>query len=106
MKEYFGKIILLYIQEKKKALKLSTEHPALLMFDNFNARCVLPLLLNLLDSHNFNVALIPLNCTDRLQPLDLSVNKTGKDFYVISLENGMQSMCAHKLKKVKARFGI
>ena len=32
MKEYFDKIILPYIQEKKKALKLSTEYPALLIF--------------------------------------------------------------------------
>ena len=32
MKEYFDKIIVPYIQEKKKALKLSTEHPALLIF--------------------------------------------------------------------------
>ena len=79
MMEYFNKIIFPYIQEKKKALKLSNEHPALLIFDNFKAQCTSSLL-NLLDSHNVNVALIPPNCTDRLQPLDLSVNKTVKDF--------------------------
>ena len=80
MMEYFNKIIFPYIQEKKKALKLSNEHPALLIFDNFKVQCTSSLL-NLLDSHNVNVALIPPNCTDRLQPLDLSVNKTVKDFF-------------------------
>ena len=37
-------------------------------------------ILTLLDSHNINVALLPANCTDRLQPLDLSVNKAAKNF--------------------------
>ena len=37
-------------------------------------------LLNFLDNHQINVALIPPNCTERLQQLDLSINKTEKDF--------------------------
>ena len=37
-------------------------------------------MLTLLDNHNINVTLIPANCTDRLQPLDLSINKPAKDF--------------------------
>ena len=79
MKEYFNKIIFPYIQEKKTALKLSNEQPALLIFDNFRAQCTSSVL-DLLDGHNINVALIPPNCTDRLQPMDLSVNKAVKDF--------------------------
>ena len=50
------------------------------------------------------MALIPLNCTDRLQPLDLSVNRTFKDFYITSSENGMQSKCAHKLNTIYPEF--
>ena len=79
MKEYFTKIIFTYIQEKRTALKLNSEQPALLIFDNFKAQCTSSVL-SLLDKHNVNVALIPPNCTDRLQPLDLSVNKAAKDF--------------------------
>ena len=36
--------------------------------------------LKLLDSYNFDIVLLPANCTDCLQPLDLSVNKSAKDF--------------------------
>ena len=65
MKEYFDKIILPYIWEKKTALKLRIQQPALLIFDNFKAQCTSSLL-NLLDSHYVNMALIPPGCTDRL----------------------------------------
>ena len=34
----------------------------------------------MIDAHHIHVILIPPNCTDRLQPLDLSVNKSVKDF--------------------------
>ena len=94
MRDYFEKITFLYIDEKRSELKLSNEQPSLLIFDNFKAQCMPPLL-HLLDRHNANVVLIPPNCTDRLHPLDLCVNKAAKDFYVESLENGMQSKCVY-----------
>ena len=37
-------------------------------------------LLKLLNSTNISVVLIPPNCTDQLQPLDLSVNKASNKF--------------------------
>ncbi len=37
-------------------------------------------ILSLLSSNNIHVAVVPGNCTDRLQPLDISVNKPAKDF--------------------------
>ena len=37
-------------------------------------------MLSLLDQYHINVTLIPSNCTDRLQPLDLSINRAAKDF--------------------------
>ena len=63
----------------KIKLKLSPDHPALLLFDNFKGQCTKKLL-GLLDSSNVSVILIPANCTDRLQPLDISVNKAAKEF--------------------------
>ena len=94
MKEYFEKIIFPYFEEKRSELKLGNDQPALLIFDNFKAQCTSPLL-RLLDSHNINIVLIPPNCTDRLQPLELSTNKVAKNFYVRNLENGMQSKCVY-----------
>ena len=79
MIEYINEIILPYINEKRRDLKLSNEQPALLIFDNFKAQCTTSVL-SLLDQYRINVALILPNCTDRLQPLDLSINKTAKDF--------------------------
>ena len=60
-------------------MKLGNEQPALLIFDNFKAQCTTSVL-SLLDQYRINVTLIPPNCTDRLQPLDLSINKAAKDF--------------------------
>ena len=79
MKEYMEMVIFPYIRKIKEDLKLPDEQGALLIFDNFKAQCT-STILTLLDSHNINVALIPANCTDRLQPLDLSINKPAKDF--------------------------
>lgn len=50
-----------------------------MIFDNFKGQCT-QALLKLLDENNVSVILIQPNCTDRLQPLDISVNKTAKEF--------------------------
>ena len=78
MKDYVEKIILPYIKHKK-SLKLPDDYPALLIFDNFKAQCTSDIL-TLLDDNYINVTLVPANCTDRLQPLDLSVNKAAKEY--------------------------
>jgi len=79
MEDYINEIILPYIRTKRKELKLEANQPALLIFDNFKAQCTKKLLTHI-DAHDVYVVLIPANCTDRLQPLDISVNKPAKDF--------------------------
>ena len=81
MQDYIDQIILPYISMKKKEMKLESSQPALLIFVNFKAQCT-EKLLTYIDAHNVYVVLIPAaaNCTDRLQPLDISVNKPAKDF--------------------------
>jgi len=39
------------------------------------------MLLAHIGAHNTYVVLIPANCTDRLQPLNISTNKPAKDFF-------------------------
>ena len=79
MRRYIQRIILPYLDQKRKELKLSAEQPAVLILDNFKGQCTAELF-KLLDSNNINVILIPANCTDRLQPLDINVNKAAKEF--------------------------
>lgn len=79
MKDYLNKIILPYVKQTRKELMLAVDHPAVVIFDNFKAQCTSELL-KILDDNSINVILIPANCTDRLQPLDISVNKAVKEF--------------------------
>ena len=69
----------------KEKLQLSSDYPTLLLYDNFKGQCI-EKLLKLLDANNVSIVLIPPNCTDRLQPLDVSVNKAAKEL----LQNSFQ----------------
>ena len=80
MELYITKIIMLYLADAKRKLKLPPSHPALLIFDNFKDSVATEKLLKLLNTNMVNVVLIPPNCTDRLQLLDFSVYKTAKEF--------------------------
>ncbi len=53
--------------------------PALVIIDNFKGQ-VTAAVNALLEEHDIHVCLLPPNTTDRLQPLNISVNKAAKDF--------------------------
>ena len=79
MREYIERIIIPYVKSKCNDLQLPSDQPALAIFDVFRGQqtqCIM----NLLEENNILVVNIPPNCTDRLQPMDLSVNKAVKDF--------------------------
>ena len=67
------------MQDTRKNLHLDANHRALCIFDNFKAQCT-DGILQLLDDNNIDCVLVPTNCTGELQPMDLSVNKSVKDF--------------------------
>ena len=77
---------------KREELKFASNYPALLTFDNFKAQCTSGIL-TLLDQNNIKVVLVPANCTDMLQPMDLSVNKSVKSF----LQNEFQTWYAKEV---------
>lgn len=79
MIEYIKLIIIPYVEQKRKELKLSKNQAALALFDVFKGQQTEPVT-SLLEEHNILVVPIPANCTDRLQPMDLSINKAAKDF--------------------------
>ena len=78
MKWYIEKIVVPFISRKREALKLDKTHPALAVFDCFRGQTT-PGIITLLESHNIVVVQVPANCTDKLQPLDVSLNKPMRD---------------------------
>ena len=79
MIEYIESIILPYVEGKRKELKLSVDQPALAIFDVFKGQQT-ESVLKMLEENNILVVRVPANCTDRLQPMDLSINKSVKEF--------------------------
>ena len=78
-KEYIYKILLPYVNCKREELGLPSSYPALVVYDRFKAQCTSDVLQILRENH-IDTLLIPASCTDQLQPLDVSVNKSAKEF--------------------------
>ena len=62
--------------------------------DNFKGQ-VTASVSSLLEANNIHVCLLPANTTDRLQPMDISVNKPGKDF----LKRRFEAWYAEEIQK-------
>ena len=75
---YITKIIVPYLQEKKKSIGLPPDCSSLVIFDEFKGQTTDNVLACLKENNVFYVK-VPANCTDRLQPLDVSTNKPAKD---------------------------
>ena len=79
---YIEKIIILYLNGKRAALKRDKTHPALAIFGCFCGQTTptfYKLLENkLLEHRNISYVHVPANCTNKLQALDVSVNKPMK----------------------------
>ena len=78
MLDYLQIILFPYIDNKRSELKLDSAYPALVISDCFRGQCTETVLSMLREQHIY-IAIVPANCTDRLQPLDLSVNKAAKE---------------------------
>ena len=76
---YLQNILLPYVTKTRKDLGLVETHLVLVIFDQFKAHTT-QRFLKALDESNILVAEVPANCTDRLKPLYLSVNKPIKSF--------------------------
>ena len=94
MKRYIEKIIVPFVSQNREALKLEKTHPALALFDCFRGQTT-PDIIALLESHNIIVVQVPANCTDKLQPLDVSLNKPMKD----EMKKRFQTWYAEEVQK-------
>lgn len=65
---------------------MDSKHTGLVILDEFKGQTTTRVL-NLLQSNDFMYVIVPPNCTDRLQPLDVSVNRAAKQFLRSKFEN-------------------
>ena len=79
MKAYVEKILLPCVSKKREELNLQSDHPALVIFDKFTGQGM-DALLQLPEKRNIHYVMVPGNSMDRLQSLDISVNKPTKTF--------------------------
>ena len=77
--EYIELVLLPYIKNKRNELGLSESFPAMVIFDAFKGQTT-DSTYQLLEKNNISVVNIPANCTDKLHPMDLSVNRSLKEF--------------------------
>ena len=96
MISYVQLVIVPYVQETRKNLGLPDSQSALVILDEFKGQTT-HAVLNLLKQNNIEYVIVPPNCTDRLQPLDVSINKPAKDF----LRKQFQSWYAEQIVSQK-----
>ena len=104
-KQYIEKILLPFIVKEKANLKLESSHPALVLFDCFRGRTTEEIKAMLLKNNIISIQ-IPPNCTYKLQPLDVSINKPMKDelrgkfhvWYASEVEKQMKEVPVEKVK--------
>ena len=77
MLQYVKKVIIPYVEYIQGSF--DTDTAELVIMDNFKGQ-VVGSVTNLLELNNIHVCLLPPNMTDKLQPMDISVNKPVKDF--------------------------
>ena len=81
-------------------LKLEKCHPSLAIMDSFHGQTT-PEFLSLLETHNIIPIIAPANCTDKLQPIDVSINKPIKDKLRCKFRDWYVSKVEKQLKSVK-----
>ena len=84
MKCYIDKVIVPFVSEKRRQLKLDPTSPAAAIFDNFRGQTT-DTILSLLRSHHIVPIQLPANCTDKLQPLPLCQVKVDVGLQVVKI---------------------
>ena len=76
MEQYIKKIDIPYMNLKREQLGLKSDHCGLAIFDVFKGQCTD----KILEENHILYVTVPNNCTDHLQPLDVSVSRSAKEF--------------------------
>ena len=86
MVDYITTVIAPYMNEKRRHLGLDPKHIGLVILDEFKGQTT-EKVLKLLEANDLMYVIVPPNCTDLLQPLDVSVNRAAKQFLRTKFEN-------------------
>ena len=76
---YIEEVIVPFVDSVRDRLNVDQSQAALAIFDHFKGQLT-DNVVQLLETFNIQSVLVPASCTDRLQPLDISVNKSAKSF--------------------------
>ena len=79
--EYKNDIIIPYLTRMRE--NFGEDRTGLVIYNNFKGQ-VTDNVLSLLDENDISIVTLPLNTTDQLQPMDLSVNKSIKEFALMT----------------------
>ena len=74
--QYISNVLLPYVERKRHELHLSSKF---VIYDKFKAQCT-DSVIKVLQENKIHILMVPPSCTDRLLPLDVSVNKAVKEF--------------------------
>ena len=77
MIQYVNNIFVPYVEQMRQLF--NEDKPAVVIMDNFKGQ-ITEAMTELLERHRIHTCLSPANATDRLQPMDISVNKPAKSF--------------------------
>lgn len=98
--DYVKNIILPYIRKVKRREGLSSNQKTLCIFDVFKAQMGDDFL-EFLEEKNIKVVYVPACCTDRLQPMDVSVQKAVKNHLRSSFEHWYSDEIVKQLDTTK-----
>lgn len=76
---YLEKILFIYFEMKRAELQLGTDFPCLVVYDRFKGQYTFRIT-SMLKKRHIYIVIVPANCTDWLQPLDVSINEAVKAF--------------------------
>jgi len=111
MISYIKSVIVPYMTERRRQLGLDVKYSGLVILDEFKGQTTARVLNLLLHNNLLYVIVLP-NCTDRLQPLDVSVNRAAKQFLRSKFENWYadsivtQKNTGKEIEPVNMRFSI
>ena len=96
MIQYVQNIIVPFVERTRESLGEDEDKAAVVIMDNFKGQ-VTPAMTELLERHHIHSCLIPPNTTDRLQPMDIAVNKPAKTFLKEQFQNWYSEQVTRQL---------